>query len=280
MIRMIFFFLIIVSPSFADTMADAIDKYKRGGLCLSFDCTVEHDKSLTIIFSSNDQSLIVSRYSDSLMIYRYAERFLKRTLNSMSSPLESKNILDPTIDNRIDSAKVICQEIAVPVLSEALFFNPMHICRLNATDTLLGKFFRIGGDIVEIRKNYDFWWGILLSHSGSVVKNQKCDNKSCSSLLGCPVKFAVSSNDKVDTCVLIDNSGELPMKRVPCSQKQNLQLSACEMWLRCVAMKYAFIYHIGSMPQGECDISNWRGVKMESLTTKERAEIQTIMRFH
>jgi len=280
MIRIIFFSLIIVAPSFADSMADAIDKYKRGGLCLSFDCTVEHDKALTIVLSSNDQSLIVSRYSDSLMIYRYAERFLKRTLISMSSPLECKNVLDPTIDNRIDSARVICQEIAVPVLSEALFFNPMHTCRLNATDTLLGKFFRIGGDIVEIQKTYDFWNKILLSHSGPFVKNPTCDSKNCSSLFGCPFKFAVPSNDKADTCVLIDKSGELPMERVPCSQQQDLQLSACERWLRCVAMKYAFIYHIGSMPQGECDISNWRGVKMESLTTKERAEIQTMMRFH
>jgi len=263
--------------------------------------------------SPSPHTTIVSKYDDSTYIYQYKNaigiffdaiylpKLSKKTdnidifpivLNSLDSevvymktakPIDSnfyekyKSILNP-----IDSAvveKYIYVENRHSCLSKMLLmgYNPaFHFCHIsNKLDKVLKKeIFRTREDIVIVRKNDIFLESLIRKKGESLASLKHCNNSKCS-IQNCPVE-SKNHTVKLDSCLIYaDKTRAIVIDKKPCFFPPDSPLMSCQEWLSCAKKEYEILYHTGPFA-GDCDLSNWRGIRLKDLSEYELEQLKKI----
>jgi hypothetical protein len=153
------------------------------------------------------------------------------------------------------------------------YFNPaMQFCYIsdefnNITKKELFKTIK-KNDIAMVYKNDNFWDTLIQNKRGeSLASLKRCFCDECHSQ-SCPIEPA-NGIVRIDTCRIYSDSTLTKIyKKGPCAVKQETPLIYCEERLSCAQEEYDILYHIGPFA-GDCDLSNWRGIKLKDLSKEE-----------
>ncbi|MDR0516516.1 MAG: hypothetical protein LBH25_05665 [Fibromonadaceae bacterium] len=229
-------------------------KYKQGGLCFCYDCSIEPENSFTVIFMDVPEGFIGSKeydvlnilasgYSDSAMLYRYLKRW---------RPTERK-VLEGKVKGR-SGGSIVFQEMEVKATREE-------------TNT-----------ITFFSKRNEFWEELFSIAKPLKVENDyligKCDSEFCST------KDILNPLYEI-ICLYGKEKGGIMC--YPYTKSDDLYLGRridpkCFHRLRRLSEKHGLLMHSGAFPVGDCDLGNWRYVKIDSLNKEYREKLKSLLK--
>jgi hypothetical protein len=123
-------------------------------------------------------------------------------------------------------------------------------------------------DIAMVYRNDNFWDTLIRDKRGESLASlkQRCFCAECHSR-SCPVE-PINGAVKVDSCTMVDSKFKVLRKWWPCLWLQESSLSYCIERLSCAQEEYDILYHIGPFA-GDCDLSNWKGIRLKDLSKEE-----------
>jgi hypothetical protein len=279
-------------------------RYKQGGLCLFYDCKIDPNNAFvaiilprenSIISKSNKSSkkvpykVIAGKYDDSTCLYLYKKEYestsfsfdIIRVLNKehirQGGSADSIISIDSTVVEKytyIKKKKSLCE------MEHSLRFNneynsALRFCHIS---DILNKvtekeLFKTVGDIVAVQRNDNFLDLLIRKKRGKPLTSLKhCNSTECS-LQNCPIK-SENHAGKADTCnIYADETMTTIINKRPCFLPPDNPISGCRSWLSCAAKEYEILYHTGPFA-GDCDLSNWRGIRLKDLSKEELEQLK------
>jgi hypothetical protein len=253
------------------TDKENIERYQKGGLCLNLDCKIQKEASFIILTKAHEKTVIISRYNKKKSVSLHKFALFSTQLNAViNSNNKEKDSLRQLL-NDLDTTCFIFRRKYDPTF----FFNPSRYCYL--VDSFAGKnrnIFKIGYDILKVSKSAEFWESFLEKNNGHKLETlaSACDTLSCG-YFNCPVKV-INEKIKIDSCAIKVGEYDPKIQYIPCDKEPEDPFISCKDWLKCALEKYDIIFHIGEMTLGDCDLPNWRGIKIKDLPHDLQQEIK------
>jgi IS1 family transposase len=203
-------------------------KYRQGGLCFSNDCSVEPEKSFTMLMkapesfidtnNSRELNIFASKYNNSKMLYKHAKI----------------------------------------------------------------SYYIVDQDTLTFFKKYDKYWEELLS----IAKPLKIENEDFSEYCNskfCSTKDFLNPLHKINCSYGVESKdiwcySDLPRFNKP-SYYDGTYIPKCLNTLEKLSEKYGIILmHSGAFPAGDCDLGNWRYLKIDSLSKEHYVKLKDLVK--
>jgi len=231
----------------ADTMppTENIMKYRQGGLCFYNDCSIDLEKSFTVLMNVPDGFIdsheyhafyiFASKYNDSTMLYKYAKDPKYQWARKKRNQPKDDTIM---FFKKYDEFWEEFFSIAKPLKIEE-----------NATEQCNSKFCSTKdflNPLYSIRFMYEtrYKYMTYVEDVISLITNRKIKPKCL---------------DKLES---LSREGRLPNSKV----------------ISFVTTKYNILMHNGAFPAGDCDLSNWRYLKIDSLSKEHYEKLKDIVK--
>jgi hypothetical protein len=259
----------------ADTVAptENVLKYKQGGLCFYHDCSIEPKKSFTVFMNipigfieSRAYRVFASRHSDSAMLYKYTNN---PKYHSFQDSISINKIL-----KNLESGKTAKKAKPEQVHKEE------HMRAHNRKLPLV--FF----------KEYDKFWEELfleaeplkksnylkeLFSETKLLKTKSTDLKEQFRLSDkCNLEFC-STKDILNPLYDIGCRYGLDSKRFDCESFDRKLEPRCLRTLGHISREYDILMHNGAFPAGDCDLGNWRYIKIDSLSVEHSKKLKELL---
>jgi len=239
-----------------DTVAptENVMKYKQGGLCLYYDCDINPEKSLTILMSVPDGfidsnkyksfHIFASKYNDSTMLYMHAKRQMWKP---SKEALEYLDKLGKYLSGEIKKTPTYIPEKNIEKVKDTIIFYKKY-------DEFWEEFFSIAKPL-KIEEN----------------ATEQCNSKFCSTkdflVPLYEIKCIYGIESKYVNCPLEDMG--LPRMKIK---------PRCLTMLENLSEEHNILMHRGAFPAGDCDLSNWRYLKIDSLSKEHYEKLKDIVK--
>jgi len=240
-------------PADTSTPTEKILKYKQGGLCFYHDCDIKPEESFTVFMKAPEgfidldeyYNIFASKYNDSTMLYRHTKDFAGTYDLLLNGTYEYLDSLVKYLNGKVD-------------------IRPKH------------KPFREDAISVSF-KYYDKFWEELFS----IAKPLKIKGDS---LKQCNSKFC-STKDFLEPLYKIECLYGIERKVFDCFH-DTLKFSfsrrrikpKCLTMLESLSKEHNILMHSGAFPAGDCDLSNWRYLKIDSLSKEHYEKLKEVLR--
>jgi hypothetical protein len=240
-----------------DTVApiENVLKYRQGGLCFYHDCSIEPEKSFTAymdmpigFIESRAYRVFASRYSDSAMLYEY---------NDPKRFGFHDSILIKDVEKVLKLVENIKLEPVQPHKEE-------HIRAHNRQTPFV------------LFKKYDKFWEKLFSMA-KPLKTESDYLKEKFYLSGrCNLEFC-STKDILNPLYEVNCYYGFDSKRLNCPRFNREIEPKCLYALDYISRNYDILMHNGAFPAGDCDLGNWRYIKIDSLSVEHSKKLKELL---
>jgi len=228
---------------------ESILKSRQGGLCFYHGCSIEPEKSFTIFMyvpkgfiDANKYNIFASKYDDSTMLYKY-----------------EKNPY---------------WEYLIP---EGMFEYLASMTK-NQREEAKHKYFYKDDVFIFPRKYNEFWEELFSIAKPLKIKDEnfsdKCNSKFCST------KDFLKPFDKINCIYGIEQ------KIIDCFHdtlvspfyRKTKVTPKCFAKLEKLSRNHSILMYSGAFPVGDCDLGNWRYIKIDSLSREHYIKLKELVK--
>jgi len=158
-------------------------------------------------------------------------------------------------------------------------YNPLMYCPLKYLPFTNGEVkFNLNSDIVAVQYDHSFWVDLLKRYEGHELSDLQCDTLANEDLYARPWNLQYFGYDECTYQKCSIGMRNRSLRHVKKNEIRDMFLDSriqnplvgCDLWLSCAREKYDILFHRGDFPAGDCDLRNWRGLKLGELTTEEQ----------
>jgi hypothetical protein len=236
-----------------DTVAptENVLQYRQGGLCFYHRCSIEPEKSFTAFMimpitfiESRAYRVFASRHSDSTMIYEYG---------------------DPRNAAFDDSVSIInFERLAGRKAKSEQPHKEEHIRAHNRQTPFV------------LFKKYDEFWEELFSIAKPLKTESDYLKKNFYLSGRCNLEFC-STKDILNPLYEVICGYGFESKRLNCPRLNRELEPRCLYALNYMSKKYDILMHNGAFPAGDCDLGNWRYIKIDSLSVEHSKKLKELL---